>query len=143
MAEALERDGVTLMSLVTTQLTRLLEAGVDLSGPRAILVGGGPVPLEVLEEAIGRGAAVVQTYGLTETASQVTTLAPQEARRKLGSAGRPLLTTHLRIQDGEILVQGPIGRARAAPTRTAGSTPATWAGSTTRASSTSRTGSAT
>jgi o-succinylbenzoate---CoA ligase len=108
VAEALERDGVTLMSVVTTQLTRLLEAGVDLSGPRAILVGGGPVPLEVLEEAIGREAAVVQTYGLTETASQVTTLAPQEARRKLGSAGRPLLTTHLRIQDGEILVQGPV-----------------------------------
>jgi o-succinylbenzoate---CoA ligase len=108
VAEALERDGVTLMSVVTTQLTRLLEAGIDLSGPRAILVGGGPVPLEVLEEAIGRGAAVVQTYGLTETASQVTTLAPQEARRKLGSAGRALLTTHLRIQDGEILVQGPV-----------------------------------
>jgi O-succinylbenzoic acid--CoA ligase len=108
VAEALERDGVTLMSVVTTQLTRLLEAGVGLSGPRAILVGGGPVPLEVLEEAIGRDAAVVQTYGLTETASQVTTLAPQEARRKLGSAGRPLLTTHLRIQDGEILVQGPV-----------------------------------
>jgi len=108
VAEALERDGVTLMSVVTTQLTRLLEAGVGLSAPRAILVGGGPVPLEVLEEAIGRNAAVVQTYGLTETASQVTTLAPQEARRKLGSAGRSLLTTHLRIQDGEILVQGPV-----------------------------------
>jgi O-succinylbenzoic acid--CoA ligase len=108
VAEALERDRVTLMSLVATQLIRLLEAEVDLSGPRAILVGGGPVPLEVLEEAIGRDAAVVQTYGLTETASQVTTLAPQEARRKLGSAGRPLLTTHLRIQDGEILVQGPV-----------------------------------
>jgi O-succinylbenzoic acid--CoA ligase len=108
VADALGRDEVTLMSVVTTQLTRLLEAGVDLSGPRAILVGGGPVPLEVLEEAIGRDATVVQTYGLTETASQVTTLAPQEARRKLGSAGRPLLTTHLRIQDGEILVQGPV-----------------------------------
>ena len=64
--------------------------------------------MEVLEEAIGRGATVVQTYGLTEAASQVTTLAPQDARRKLGSAGRPLLTTHLRIQDGEILVQGPV-----------------------------------
>jgi o-succinylbenzoate---CoA ligase len=72
-----------------------------------VLVGGGPVPDEVLEEAIGRGATVVQTYGLTEAASQVTTLAPEDAIRKLGSAGRPLLTTHLRIQDGEILVQGP------------------------------------
>ncbi len=108
VAESFERDGVTLASLVTTQLVRLLAAGVDLSRPRAILVGGGPVPLDVLEEAIGRGASVVQTYGMTETASQVTTLAPQDARRKLGSAGRPLLTTHLRIFDGEICVQGPV-----------------------------------
>ena len=108
VAESFERDGVTLASLVTTQLVRLLAAGVDLSRPRAILVGGGPVPIDVLEEAIGRGASVVQTYGMTETASQVTTLAPQDARRKLGSAGRPLLTTHLRIFDGEICVQGPV-----------------------------------
>ena len=108
VGESLERDRVTLASVVTTQLVRLLEAGVDLSGPRAILVGGGPVPIDVLEEAMGRGASVVQTYGLTETASQVTTLAPRDARRKLGSAGRPLLTTHLRIFDGEICVQGPV-----------------------------------
>jgi O-succinylbenzoic acid--CoA ligase len=116
VAEALEREEITVVSLVTTMLTRLLEAGVDLSGPRAILVGGGPVPEDPLEEALARGATVVQTYGLTETCSQVTTLAPADARRKLGSAGRPLLTTHLRIQDGEILVQGPTvapGRADA------------------------------
>jgi o-succinylbenzoate---CoA ligase len=116
VAAALAEDGITVVSLVTTMLVRLLEAGADLSGPRAILVGGGPVPEEPLEEAIGRGATVVQTYGLTEAASQVTTLAPADARRKLGSAGRPLLTTHLRILDGEILVQGPTvapGRADA------------------------------
>ncbi len=116
VAEALERDEISVVSLVTTMLTRLLEAGADLSRPRAILVGGGPVPEDPLEEALGRGATVVQTYGLTETCSQVTTLAPADARRKLGSAGRPLLTTHLRIQEGEILVQGPTvapGRADA------------------------------
>jgi O-succinylbenzoic acid--CoA ligase len=107
VGEALDRDGITQVSLVATMLTRLLEAGVDLSGPRAILVGGGPVPEEPLEEAIAKGATVVQTYGLTETCSQVTTLAPADAQRKLGSAGRPLLTTHLRIRDGEILIQGP------------------------------------
>jgi O-succinylbenzoic acid--CoA ligase len=106
-AAALESDGITVVSVVATMLSRLLEAGADLSGPRAILVGGGPVAVEPLEEAIAKGATVVQTYGLTETCSQVTTLAPGDARRKLGSAGRPLLTTHLRIQDGEILVQGP------------------------------------
>jgi len=107
VADALERDGITQVSLVATMLTRLLDAGCDLSGPRAILVGGGPVPEEPLEEALAKGATVVQTYGLTETCSQVTTLSPADARRKLGSAGRPLLTTHLRIREGEILVQGP------------------------------------
>jgi o-succinylbenzoate---CoA ligase len=37
----------------------------------------------------------------------VATLAPEDAERKLGSAGRPLLFNHIRIRDGEILVQGP------------------------------------
>jgi O-succinylbenzoic acid--CoA ligase len=113
---ALEREGISVVSVVATMLARLLEAGTDLSGPRAILVGGGPVPEDALKEATEKGATVVQTYGLTETCSQVTTLAPADARRKLGSAGRPLLTTHLRILDGEILVQGPTvapGRADA------------------------------
>jgi len=107
VGETLERGDVSVASLVPTMLVRLLEAEAELSGPRAILVGGGPVPEGVLEEAVGRGAAVVQTYGLTEACSQVTTLGPADAKRKLGSAGRPLLTTHLRIDDGEILVQGP------------------------------------
>lgn len=107
VAESLAPGRATVASLVPTMLVRLLEAGADLSAPRAILVGGGPVPEDALEEAMARGATVVQTYGLTEACSQVTTLGPGDARRKLGSAGRPLLTTHLRIEDGEILVQGP------------------------------------
>ena len=86
VAESLERDEVTLVSLVTTMLTRLLDAGAAIERPRALLVGGGPVPDEVLEEALGRGATVVQTYGLTEACSQVTTLRPP---RPSASAARP------------------------------------------------------
>jgi o-succinylbenzoate---CoA ligase len=107
VARSLREDKITVVSLVTTMLARLLDAGADLSGPRAILVGGGPVPESILAAALDRGATVVQTYGLTETCSQVTTLAPEDAQRKLGSAGRPLLTSHVRIRGGEILIQGP------------------------------------
>lgn len=107
VARSLDEDGVTVVSLVATMLRRLLDEGVDLSGTRAVLVGGGPVPPEVLEEALDTGAPVVQTYGMTETCSQVTTLTVEDARRKIGSAGRPLLTSHLRIEEGEIMVQGP------------------------------------
>jgi o-succinylbenzoate---CoA ligase len=107
VASTLVGGDISVVSLVPTQLVRLLEADADLSHPRAILIGGGPVPQDSLREALDRGATVVQTYGMTETCSQVTTLAPEDAARKLGSAGRPLLTTHVRIEDGEILVQGP------------------------------------
>ncbi len=107
VASTLTSGGITVLSLVPTMLIRLLEAGADLSAPRAILIGGGPVPEAAIEEALSRGATVVQTYGMTETCSQVTTLSPEDAVRKLGSAGRPLLTTHVRIESDEILVQGP------------------------------------
>jgi O-succinylbenzoic acid--CoA ligase len=107
VAETLVSGDISLLSLVPTQLIRLLKAGAVLSAPRAILIGGGPVPPDALREALGRGATVVQTYGMTETCSQVTTLAPEDAERRIGSAGRPLLTSHIRIEGGEILVEGP------------------------------------
>ena len=107
VSTALRSGGITLLSLVPTQLIRLLEAEADVFQPRAILVGGGPVPEDALREAVGRGATVVQTYGMTEACSQVTTLAPEFAEAKLGSAGRPLLTSHVRIERDQILVQGP------------------------------------
>ncbi len=108
VAESFAEDGVTLVSLVATQLIRLLDADVDLTGPRALVLGGGPVPLEAIEEAMGRGATVIQVYGMTETTSQVTMLEPTDAVRKAGSAGRALLGAEIRIDEGEILVRGPV-----------------------------------
>ena len=108
VARAIEEDGANVISLVSTMLNRLLEDEVDLSGPRARSWSAAVRSRRTaLEEALSRGASVIQTYGLTETCSQVTTLEVAEARRKVGSVGRPLLTSHLRIHEGEILVQGP------------------------------------
>jgi O-succinylbenzoic acid--CoA ligase len=88
------------------------------SSLRCVLLGGGPAPEPLLQRCATLGVPVVQTYGLTEAASQVATLEPEDALRKLGSAGKPLFGTELRIEDadgaflapgaeGEIVVRGP------------------------------------
>ncbi len=117
---AIDGEGVTIVSVVGAMLQRMLDERGALPYPaalRCVLLGGGPAPRPLLEACAARGVPVVQTYGLTETASQVATLAPADALRKLGSAGQPLLPTELRIdrdgapaapgEVGEILVRGP------------------------------------
>jgi O-succinylbenzoic acid--CoA ligase len=109
--QAIDAQGVSTVSVVSTMLDRILAKRGERAFPstlRCVLLGGGPAPLPLLERAAQAGAPVVQTYGLTETASQVVTLAPEDALRKLGSAGKPLLGTQIRIEpDGEIAVTGP------------------------------------
>jgi O-succinylbenzoic acid--CoA ligase len=61
-----ERDA-TLVSLVPTQLLRLLDVGVDLARFRAILLGGAQAPPGLLDRAAAAGAHVVTTYGMSET----------------------------------------------------------------------------
>lgn len=119
---AIDEQRVTIVSLVSVMLQRTMDARADRQFPpslRCILLGGGPVPGPLLERCAAMGAPVVQTYGLTETASQVATLAPEDALRKLGAAGRPLYPNALRIlredgreagpdEPGEIVVRGPV-----------------------------------
>jgi O-succinylbenzoic acid--CoA ligase len=112
-------DGSTILSVVANMLVRMLEERGSAPYPRslrAVLLGGGPAPRTLLETCAERGVPVIQTYGLTEAASQVTTLAPGDAFCKLGSAGKPLFPTEVRIETegrparpgeaGDILVRG-------------------------------------
>jgi o-succinylbenzoate---CoA ligase len=113
---AIDTDGVTIVSVVATMLQRMLAERGERPYPphlRCVLLGGGPAPLPLLEACAALGVPVVQTYGMTETASQAATLAPTDALRKLGSAGKPLLPLELHIsappgEAGEILVRGPM-----------------------------------
>jgi O-succinylbenzoic acid--CoA ligase len=102
---AIERDRVTLVSLVPTTLERLLDAGLKAPNPlRVALIGGGPLPPTLAAQAQEAGIPVAQTYGMTEACSQVATSLPGEPE----TAGRPLIGTCVEIAgDGEILVAGP------------------------------------
>jgi O-succinylbenzoic acid--CoA ligase len=106
-------DGASIVSVVASMLARMLDVRGDAAYPptlRAVLLGGGPAPRSLLEACAARGMPVVQTYGLTEAASQVATLSPADAIRKLGSAGKPLFPTEIRIErDGEAAAPGAAG----------------------------------
>jgi O-succinylbenzoic acid--CoA ligase len=119
---AIDTEQITIVSVVATMLQRMLAERGNRAYPptlRCVLLGGGPAPLPLLEQCARRGIPVFQTYGLTEAASQVATLAPEDALRKVGSAGKPLFPVQLRIDGtgahgsgsepavGEIAVRGP------------------------------------
>lgn len=99
------RSGVTMASLVPTLLRRVLDADSgNYSGLKAVLVGGGPIPPGLLEEARDRGLPVLPTYGMTETCAQVATLRPGSPPRP---AAHPLPGIDLAIaRDGRIQVRG-------------------------------------
>ena len=98
-------QGVTLMSLVPTMLRRLLDHGLDAARSlRAILLGGGPIPAGLLEEAAEVGLPVLPTYGMTETFGQVATLRPGSP---LSHRAHPLPGVDIEItQEGRIAVRG-------------------------------------
>jgi o-succinylbenzoate---CoA ligase len=98
-------DGITVVSLVPTTLARLLDAGLrDPPALRCALIGGAPAPPTLIARARAAGIVCVQTYGLTEACSQVTTQIPGDAG---SDAGLPLFCTRVRTHAGEIQVAGP------------------------------------
>ena len=102
---------VSHLSMVPTQLRRLLETWGDAAPPRTlrlILVGGAHAPARLVERAMASAWPVALTYGMTEMTSQVATAAPAEVLYDPEAVGRPLEGVEVRADEsGEILVRGP------------------------------------
>jgi fatty-acyl-CoA synthase len=108
----IEEKGVTtMMGVPANYLFMAQEPGfatVNLSSLRRAVVGGAPMPVPLLELWRDRGVEIVQGYGLTEAAPNVLCLPPEDALRKLGSAGKPYPYVEVDVAgDGELLVRGP------------------------------------
>jgi o-succinylbenzoate---CoA ligase len=107
---AIQEERITLVSLVSTTLARLLDAGLrEPPSLRCALTGGGPVSAALVKRARAAGVPVLETYGLTECCSQAAT-APLAAAAETEDtgAGVPLFCTRTEIApDGEILLSGP------------------------------------
>ncbi len=103
-AETVAASGCAHVSLVPTQLQRLLEAGVDRSTPTpwlagfsSVLLGGAAAPAGLLAAARAADVPVVATYGMTETCGGCV------------YDGVPLDGVRVEIRDdGRIWIQGPV-----------------------------------
>ncbi|RKI01801.1 o-succinylbenzoate--CoA ligase [Corallococcus sp. AB038B] len=121
---AIDTEGASHASFVATTLERVLDARQDRTLPatfQCALIGGGPVPTALLTRARAAGLLALQTYGLTEACSQVTTERPSEADGR--TAGPPLPGLEVRIvgtegetlgegHEGDVEVRGPTLMAR-------------------------------
>ena len=133
--ETIVREKITNAMVVPTMFGRVLDeverTGTDLPTLRNLAYGGGPMPLPVIERAMRLLPHVgfVNAYGLTETASTIAVLTPEDhrevwasddpaVRRRLGSVGRPLPSLEVTVRDqsgaevpigtrGEVWVRGP------------------------------------
>jgi acyl-CoA synthetase (AMP-forming)/AMP-acid ligase II len=118
----LEDSRVTSSFMVPAMLDSLSHTEgfdtADFSSVRAFMVGGSPLPERMLRTWAELDVAVMQGFGMTETAPGVRMLEPRDGVVKLGSAGRQHFFTESGLVDplgdpvapgqaGEVIVRGP------------------------------------
>ncbi len=111
-ADVLAGSGCAHVSIVPTQLRRLLDADPDAAWARgftSVLLGGAAAPAALVDGARAAGVPVITTYGMSETCGgcvydgrpldgvTVTTAAPAGGGTADGAAG-----------DGRIRISGPV-----------------------------------
>ena len=90
----------------------------DLSKLKIAGIGGAPCAESILRTWSGRGVSMIQGWGMTETSPGGIGLDAADAERKLGSAGKPLMHTEIKVVDdegnelpwgevGELYIRGP------------------------------------
>jgi acyl-CoA synthetase (AMP-forming)/AMP-acid ligase II len=126
--ETARRERITHAMLVPTMLARIVTevCGEDAGTPalRSLAYGGARTPRPILERAlrIFPGTGFVNAYGLTETASSIAVLSPEDhraaltssdpaVRNRLGSVGRALpgIEFQIRADWGEPAGPGETG----------------------------------
>ncbi len=120
--EAIEKYSVTIIETSATFLNFILKecniSHYNLRSLKSCYTGGERVSNFILKEYHDRGIPLSQLFGMTET-SIVTWLSTDEAVRKIGSVGKPVLHGEVTIVNadrkkispgdiGEIMVKGPI-----------------------------------
>lgn len=118
-----EENKITVLFGVPTMMDMMARtetfAKVKLASVRYAIVGGEPMPIELIRTWAGKGIPVRQGYGLTEFGPNVFSLNEEDAIRKIGSIGFPNFYIDVKIMDtsgrevteanavGELCLHGP------------------------------------
>lgn len=92
---------------------------IDISSIRYAIVGGEPMPIELIKTWEKKGIPVRQGFGLTECGPNLFSLRQEDSLRKIGSIGFPNFYVQARIIDesskevaanevGELVIRGPM-----------------------------------
>ncbi|HWU45095.1 MAG TPA: long-chain fatty acid--CoA ligase [Bdellovibrio sp.] len=117
-----ESEKATLLFGVPTTMDTMAKSKsfttCDLSAVRYAIVGGEPMPLELIKTWHNKGVPVRQGYGLTEFGPSVFSLNEEDALGKIGSIGFPNFYIEAKVVDragnelgpneiGELVLKGP------------------------------------
>ncbi len=118
-----DKEKATLLFGVPTTMDMMARSPnfekVNLSSIRYGVVGGEPMPIELIHKWHGKGIPIRQGYGLTEFGPNVFSLNEQDALRKIGSIGFANFYAQAKIvgdngeelganQIGELWLKGPM-----------------------------------
>lgn len=120
--EIIETKRVTMFFGVPTMLDMISQcpefSQANLSSVRFAIVGGEPMPLELIKVWENKGVPIRQGFGLTEFGPNVFSLNEEDSLRKIGSIGFPNFYVQAKVVDdlgnsvapgsiGELVLKGP------------------------------------
>ncbi len=111
----IERERCTVVFAVPTIWKFLTEApefpSVDLRHVRWFVSGGAPLPSFIIDAYRQRGIVLRQGFGMTEVGVNCFSMTSDDALRKPGSIGKPMLYTEARLvrEDGGTCDPGEVG----------------------------------
>ncbi|VAX37111.1 O-succinylbenzoic acid--CoA ligase [hydrothermal vent metagenome] len=92
---------ITHISLVPTQLQKLLQENINITSLKMVLLGSGPISENLLNEARKKSWPIYKTYGMTEMSSQIATAHKKFAEAKIFSGNKVKIS-----KKGEVLIKG-------------------------------------
>jgi len=109
----IEKEKITFLSIVPTQIYMLVDhpdfGKYDHSSVRLVWTGAAPLNFDLASQAEEKfGCPIVQSYGLIDAGGVAISSRGDPREVRLRTVGKPMPGNEVRLDDGEIVVRGPV-----------------------------------